>query len=344
MSFFPPLFINYFRVVFCGCLDLRSGNSIADVVGRTPVVRLVNVVPSTLRAELWVKLEYMNPTGSIKDRIVLYMIRRAEVQGRLSKDKTIVVATTGNTGIAFAALGAALGYKVAVVMPEEVSTERFKLIRYYGADVIRVPGSGSDAFKALSYAKELEERHPDRYVFLNQWDDDANVEAHYETTGREIVEQLGVVDAFVAHVGTGGTLIGIAKRLKEVNPRTLVVGAEPAECPVTYHWFHTGVEGQAGRHDIEGVGDGFVPDIIRRYKHLIDDFEVVSSDEAVDMARKLARYEGLAVGVSSGANVVAALKVLYKHNLGEGRKVVTVLPDSATRYFSTRLFRDYSGI
>ncbi|MEM2004956.1 MAG: cysteine synthase family protein [Zestosphaera sp.] len=319
---------------------MRSEYFVTDAVGHTPVVRLKNVVPGGLKAEVWVKLEFMNLTGSIKDRMALYMIRRAEAQGRLSKGKTILVATTGNTGIAFAALGAALGYRVTVVMPEGVSEERFKLIKHYGADIIRVPGGGFDAFKVLSYAKELEELHPDRYVFLNQWDDEANVEAHYETTGREIVEQLGAVDAFVAHVGTGGTLVGIAKRLKEVNPKTLVVGAEPSECPVVHHWFYTGVEGPAGRHEIEGVGDGFVPDIIRRYKHLIDHFEVVSTDDAIEMSRRLARCEGLAVGISSGANVAAALKIAFKFNLGEGKKIVTILPDYAARYFSTRLFTE----
>lgn len=317
---------------------MRIAESITDIVGGTPVLRLKKVVPEDVKAEIWVKLEFMNPSGSVKDRMALYMIRKAEREGRLSKDKTIVVATTGNTGIAFAALGAALGYKVLIVIPEEMSRERFLLIEHYGAEIVRVPGGESDAFKALKYGKELESKYPDKYVFLDQWDDDANVEAHYETTGREIIEQLGPVDAFVAHVGTGGTLVGVAKKLKEANPQTLIVGAEPAECPVAYHWFYTGVEGPWGRHEIEGVGDGFVPNIIKKYKHLIDHFEVVSSEEAIEMARKLARLEGLAVGISSGANVVAAIKIARRFNISEGKKIVTVLPDYAARYFSTRLF------
>ena len=166
--------------------------------------------------------------------------------------------------------------------------------------------------------------------------------AHYETTGKEIIEQLGKVDAFVAHVGTGGTLIGVAKRLKEHNPSVLIVGAEPEEAPVIHDWFHKGIEGKAGRHEIEGVGDGFIPEIIRKYKHLIDDFITVSSDEAIAMSKNLARKEGLMVGISAGANVVAAIKVArkYRGRLGSGSKVVTILPDYAARYFSTRLFED----
>ena len=318
------------------------GNSVIDLVGKTPIVQLRKVIPDDVKAEIWAKVEYMNPSGSIKDRIVYYMIKKAEEEGRLSKDKILVIATTGNTGIAFAALGAALGYKVLIVIPEEVSEERFLLLKLYGAELIKTPGGESNADKALEYARELERKNPGKYVVLDQWDEEANIEAHYETTAKEIIEQLGKVDVFVAHVGTGGTLVGVAKRLKEVNPKTIIVGAEPIECPVIHGWFHTGKEGPRGRHEIEGVGDGFVPNIIKRYKHLIDGFVTVSSDEAIEMAKKLARLEGLGVGISSGANVVAAIKIARKFNLGEGTKIVTVLPDYAARYFSTRLFREKS--
>lgn len=320
--------------------NMIVGNSIIDLIGKTPVVRLRKVVPEDVKAEIWAKVEYMNPSGSVKDRMVYYMIKKAEEDGRLTKDKTLVIATTGNTGIAFAALGAALGYKVLIVIPEEMSEERFLLMKLYGAEFIKTPGGESDADKAMEYARELARKNPDKYVALDQWDEEANVEAHYETTGKEIIEQLGKVDAFVAHVGTGGTLVGVAKKLKEVNPKTIIVGAEPAECPVAHGWFHTGKEGPWGRHEIEGVGDGFVPNIVKRHKHLIDDFVTVSSDEAIEMAKKLARLEGLGVGISSGANVVAAIKVARKYNLGEGAKIVTLLPDYAARYFSTRLFRE----
>ena len=318
----------------------KVGYTIADIMGDTPVIRLRKVIPEDVKAEIWGKCEFMNPTGSVKDRMAYYMIKKAEREGRLKPGMTLVIATTGNTGIAFAAMGAALGYKVIIVIPEEMSEERFLLMRLYGAEIITTPGGESDAGGALEYAKKLERENPDKYLALDQWDDEGNVEAHYETTGKEILEQLGKVDAFVAHVGTGGTLMGVAKRLKEANPKTIIVGAEPAECPVAYYWFHEGKEGPWGRHEIEGVGDGFVPNIVKRYKHLLDDFVTVSSDEAIEMAKRLAREEGLAVGISAGANVVAAIKVARKYNLPEGAKIVTILPDYAARYFSTRLFRE----
>ena len=319
---------------------MRVGGSIIDLIGNTPVVRIKKVVPDDVKAEIWGKCEFMNPTGSVKDRMALYMIREAEKTGRLKPGMTLVIATTGNTGISFAALGAALGYKVLIIIPEEMSEERFFLMKLYGAEFITTPGGESDVGKSLEYAYELAKKEPDKYCVLDQWDDEANVKAHYETTGKEILEQLGKVDAFVAHIGTGGTLVGTAMRLKEANPKTRVVAAEPAECPVAHGWFHTGKEGPWGRHEIEGVGDGFVPNIIKRHKDVIDDFITVNSDEAIEMAKKLAREEGLAVGISSGANVVAAIKVARKYNLPEGSKVVTILPDYAARYFSTRLFRE----
>ncbi len=318
---------------------MKVANSVLELIGNTPIVRIRKVLPPDIKAELWGKCEFLNPTGSVKDRMAYYMIRAAEREGRLKPGMTIVVPTTGNTGISFAAIGAYLGYKVLIVMPEEMSEERFMLMKLYGAEIISTPGGESDVGKSLQYSYELAKKEPGKYCVFDQWSDEANVQAHYETTGKEILEQLGKVDAFVAHIGTGGTLIGVAKRLKEANPKTLVVAAEPAECPVAHGWFHTGKEGPWGRHEIEGVGDGFVPDIIRRYKHLIDDFITVSSDEAIEMARRLAREEGLALGISSGANVVAAIKVIRKYGLGEGAKVVTILPDYAARYFSTRLFR-----
>ncbi len=319
---------------------MKVAESSLDLIGNTPVVRLRNVVPRDVKAELWGKAEFLNLTGSVKDRMAYYMIKTAEREGRLKPGQTIVVATTGNTGIAFAAIGSYLGYRVLIVIPEEMSEERFLLMKLYGAEFITTPGGESEAFKALEYGRRLAEDYPDKYVFLDQWDDEANIKAHYETTGKELVEQLGKIDVFVAHIGTGGTLVGVAKRLKEVNPDVKIVAAEPAECPVAYKWFHEGKEGPWGRHEIEGVGDGFVPNIIRKYRDLIDDFVTVSSDEAIQMARRLAREEALAVGISAGANVVAAIKVARKYKLPEGSKVVTILPDYAARYFSTRLFHE----
>ncbi len=317
---------------------LRIGESVTEVIGGTPAVRLRKVIPPDVEAEVWVKLEFMNPSGSVKDRVAYYMIKKAEEEGRLRKGMKIVVATTGNTGIAFAAVGAALGYEVVIVIPEEMSAERFKLMELYGAEFITTPGGESDVAASIEYARKLERENPGKYLFLDQWVDEANVQAHYETTGEEIIQQVGKVDAFVAHVGTGGTLIGVGKRLKEENPDTLIIASEPAECPVAHGWFHTGKEGRWGRHEIEGVGDGIVPGIIKKYRDVIDDFITVPSDEAIRMAKELARKEGLGVGISSGANVAAAIKVARKYGLGRGRKVVTVLPDYAARYFSTKLF------
>ncbi len=313
--------------------------NILDCIGHTPMIKLNKISSKEVEAELWAKAEFMNPTGSVKDRIAYYMIKAAESSGRLRPGMTLVVPTTGNTGIAFSAIGSYLGYRVLIVIPEEMSEERFLLMKLLGADFITVPGGETDALKAMEYAKKIVEENPSKYYLFDQWSDEANVWAHYATTGREILEQLGRVDAWVAEVGTGGTLIGVAKRLKEANPRTIVVGAEPAECPTAAEWFKTGVPGPRGRHEIEGVGDGFVPEIISKYKELIDGFVTVTSDEAINMAKRIAREEGLPVGISSGANVAAAIKVAREYSIGYGARVVTVLPDYAARYFSTRLFR-----
>ncbi|WP_440059114.1 PLP-dependent cysteine synthase family protein [Thermogladius sp. 4427co] len=313
--------------------------NILDCIGNTPIIKLSRVVPSDVKAEIWGKMEFLNPTGSVKDRMAYYMIKKAMDKGELKPGMTLVVPTTGNTGIAFSAIGSFMGFKVLIVIPEEMSAERFMLMKLFGADFLFTPGGESDAGLALETAKKLAAEHPDKYYFFDQWSDDANVQAHYETTGKEILQQVGCPDAFVAQVGTGGTLVGVAKRLKEECRNVIVVGAEPAECPVATYWFKEGKPGPWGRHEIEGVGDGFVPDIIARYKAYIDDFVTASSEEAIEMARKIARLEGLPVGISSGANVVSAIKVARKYNFKEGSKIVTILPDYAARYFSTRLFK-----
>ncbi len=326
-----------------GCvinMTYRVCNNVIECIGGTPIVRLPKIEKDAgVEFEIWGKMEFTNPTGSVKDRMALYMIRRAMEKGELKPGMTLVVPTTGNTGIAFAAYGSYFGFKVLIVIPEEMSAERFMLMRLFGADFYFTPGGESDAGTALEVAKKLAEENPDKYYFFDQWGDEANVEAHYETTGKEILDQVGCPDAFVAQVGTGGTLIGVAKRLKEECKNVIVAGAEPAECPVAAYWFKTGKEGPWGRHEIEGVGDGFVPDIVRRYKHLLDDFVTATSDEAIQMARKIARLEAMPVGISSGANVVSAIKLGKAHELGKGQKIVTILPDYAARYFSTRLFK-----
>jgi cysteine synthase A len=318
---------------------MKVCRDITECIGGTPIIQLNRVKPPDIEAEIWGKMEFLNPTGSVKDRMALYMLRKAIERGELKPGMTIVVPTTGNTGIAFSALASAMGFKVLIVIPEEMSAERFMLMRLFGAEFYFTPGGEADAGYALEVAKKLVAENPDKYYLFDQWSDEANVQAHYETTGKEILEQIGCPKAFVAQIGTGGTLIGVAKRLKEECKDVIVAGAEPAECAVAAEWFRTGRPGPCSRHEVEGVGDGFIPDIVYRYRHLLDDFVTVSSDEAIEMARMIARLEGLPVGISSGANVVSAIKLAGKHSLKKGDKVVTILPDYAARYFSTRLFK-----
>ena len=308
-----------------------------DLIGETPLVRLSRITQD-LDVEIWAKVEFMNLSGSIKDRIAYYMIKAAEKRGELKPGMTLVVPTTGNTGIAFSAVGAFLGYKVLIVIPEEMSRERYLTMKLYGAEFVTTPGGETDALKALEYALELAEKNPEKYYVFDQWADEANVKAHYETTGKEIIEQLDAVDAFVAHVGTGGTLVGTGLRLKEAFKDVKVFGAEPAECPVATYWFKGLGEAKCGRHKVEGVGDGFIPEIVMKYRDVIDDFVTVSSEEAIDTAQQLARLESLAVGISSGANVAAAIKIARDYGLSNDAKIVTILPDSALKYYSTKLF------
>ncbi|MEM4481713.1 MAG: cysteine synthase family protein [Desulfurococcaceae archaeon] len=318
---------------------MKVCNDVLDCVGNTPIIKLSKIPPSNIKPEIWAKLEFLNPTGSIKDRIAIYMITRAMERGDLKKGMTIVVPTTGNTGISFSAVAGALGFKVLIVIPEEMSFERFALMKLLGAEFYFTPGGEADSGLTLDAAKKLVSDNPNRYYLFDQWSDETNVEAHYETTGREILDQIGCPKAFIVQIGTGGTLVGIAKRLKEECNDVLVFGAEPAECPVASVWFKTGIPGQSGRHEIEGVGDGFIPNIVIRHRHLIDGFITVSSEEAITAARMAARLEGLLVGISSGANIASAVKLARDEKLSVGDVVITVLPDSAMRYFTTRLFK-----
>lgn len=318
---------------------MKICNDIIDCIGSTPIIKLSRVKPKHISADIWAKMEFLNPTGSVKDRIAYYMIKKAMEKGDLKPGMTLVVPTTGNTGIAFAAIGSFLGFKVLIVIPEEMSAERFMLMRLLNAEFYFTRGGEIDAGKALDIARRIVSEKPNEYYLFDQWSDEANVQAHYETTGKEILEQIGCPEAFVAEIGTGGTLIGVAKRLKEECRDTLVIGAEPSECAVATNWFKKGIYGECGRHDIEGVGDGFVPEIIVRYRYLINDFITVDSEEAINTARLIARREGLPVGISSGANVAAAIKVAEQYRIRENGKIVTILPDYAARYFSTRLFR-----
>ncbi len=305
-------------------------DSILDFVGNTPLIKLNSPegIFSTFEADLYAKVEYVNPSGSIKDRIAKYMIEQAEKRGDLKKGDTIIEATSGNTGIAFSMAGAAKGYKVVIVMCETMTEERRNFMRAYGAEVVSTPAC--DNLKgAVNKAKELAEQPG--YWMPAQFDNYDNVEAHRILMGTEIINQVpdGWVDAFVAGVGTGGTLMGVAKALKEINPNVKIVAAQPATSQEL-----TG--GKVGEHRIDGIGDGFIPSIVDM--SIIDDAVNVEDETAVSWSRMLAREKGLFAGISSGANVYAAVQIAKK--LKKGQTVVTVLPDSQDRYASLGIFTD----
>ena len=307
---------------------MKVVRNVLTVVGRTPMIKLE--FPG-VEADVFAKMEYLNPSGSIKDRIAKYMIEQAEKCGDLEAGYTIVEATSGNTGIAFSFSAAAKGYRMVVVMPEVVSEERTRIAKAYGADVVLTSAAGFIE-GSVEKAKELA-RQPGFWM-PSQFSNFDNVGAHRETTGKEILEQTsGKVDAFVAGIGTGGTLMGVAEALRAQNPDVKIFGVEPAESPVIAKG------GPVGTHRIEGIGDGFVPDIVDVKK--MDECLLIKDEDAIEMAKKLAKERALFVGVSSGANVLAAIEVAKR--LGKGKTVVTVLPDSADRYYSTDLFKEKTG-
>jgi cysteine synthase A len=307
-----------------------TAKSVLDFVGNTPLIQLNRPkgVFSTLQSNLYAKVEYMNPSGSIKDRIAKYLIEQAEKRGDLKPGYTIVEATSGNTGIAFSMAGAAKGYKVVIVMCENMTEERRQFIRAYGAQVISTPADQS-LEGCVCKAKELAKQQG--WWMPAQFDNPDNVQVHMLTTAKEILNQVpnGKVDAFVAGVGTGGTLMGLAKALRKVNPEVKIVAAQPSGSQEL-----TG--GKAGEHRIAGIGDGFIPRIVD--VSFIDEVVNVEDEEAVNWSRMLARENGLFVGISSGANVYAAVQVAKK--MKRDQNIVTVLPDNADRYASLGLFED----
>jgi cysteine synthase A len=291
-----------------------------ELIGNTPLVKVK--IDSEL---IFVKMENLNPSGSIKDRVAKYMIERAEESGLLKPGMTIIEPTSGNTGIALAFVSSVRGYKFIAIMPEFASKERLKIMKNYGARVILTPEE--DNMKgAVKKAKELT-RKLDAFM-PDQFRNDVNILAHKETTGKEILEQMGKVDVFVAGVGTGGTLIGVAKALKERNENIKIVALEPSESPLLS-------KGKFGLHKIQGIGEDFVPKILKDNLDLVDEIITVSGEEAIRTSKKLGK-NGLFVGISSGANVYASLKIAKKL---KNKRVVTVLPDSADRYYSTELFK-----
>lgn len=300
-------------------------DNVTQIIGNTPVVKLRNVVDEDA-ADIYVKLEYQNPGGSVKDRIALAMIEKAEREGKIQPGDTIVEPTSGNTGIGLAFVCAAKGYNAVFTMPETMSQERRNLLKAYGAELVLTPGS--EAMKgAIKKAKELKEEHG--YFEPQQFENLANPEIHELTTGPELVDQFEgkQIDAFLAGVGTGGTLSGVGKVLRKEYPNVEIVAIEPEASPVLSG-------GEPGPHKLQGLGAGFVPDTLNT--DIYDSIIKVGNDTAMDMARRVAKEEGILAGISSGVAIYAAIQKAKE--LGKGKTVVTVLPSNGERYLSTPLY------
>ncbi|RAK16542.1 cysteine synthase A [Anoxybacillus vitaminiphilus] len=304
---------------------VRVANSITELIGQTPVVKLNRLVDED-SAEVYLKLEFMNPGSSVKDRIALSMIEAAEKAGKIKPGDTIIEPTSGNTGIGLAMVAAAKGYKAILVMPDTMSLERRNLLRAYGAELVLTPGS-EGMRGAIRKAEELANEHG--YFMPQQFKNEANPEIHRLTTGPEIVEQMGEqLDAFVAGIGTGGTITGAGEVLREKYPNIKIYAVEPADSPVLSG-------GKPGPHKIQGIGAGFVPDILNT--NIYDEVITVKTEEAFEAARRAAREEGILGGISSGAAIHAALKVAKQ--LGKGKKVLAIIPSNGERYLSTPLYQ-----
>jgi cysteine synthase len=299
-------------------------DSLLEAIGHTPLLRLGRVAPDI---ELFGKVEWYGPTGSVKDRIYAHMLGRAEDEGRLRPGMTIIECTTGNAGIACSAVAAIKGYDCMIVMPEGMSLERRRMIEAYGARLELTPGAGTDIDLALARMREIVAEDPDRYFFPGEFENPANPEAQ-SASGREIWEQMdGRVDAVVAAQGTGGWITGVTRTLKSNDATVLAYAVEPSECPLIS-------EQRWGRHGVPGIGDGIIPRNLDL--SAMDGVVTVSTSDALEMARRLAREEGLLCGPSSGMNVIAAHKVAAKHP--ELRRIVTVIADTGQRYLSGELF------
>ena len=299
-------------------------NNLLDLIGNTPVVK-VNFKDENI-ADVYVKLEKFNLSGSVKDRAALGMIEAAEKEGLLKEGSVIIEPTSGNTGIALALIGRLKGYKVIIVMPDTMSIERRSTLKAYGAELILTDGTKGMG-EAIAVAEKLAAENSN-YFLPQQFNNKANPEKHYETTAKEIIDDFKIIDAFVAGVGTGGTIVGVAKRLKERSKDTKVVGVEPSTSAV--------LSGEKpGKHSIQGIGTGFIP---KNYDaSVVDEIVKISSEEAVEYAKKASHDFGLFVGISSGANIAAAYQVAKK--LGKGKIVVTIAPDGGEKYLSVEAFQ-----
>lgn len=302
--------------------------NISDLIGKTPLLELTNTEKELcLKSKLYAKLEYFNPAGSVKDRVAKEMIEEAEKKGLLKEGSVIIEPTSGNTGIGLASVAASKGYRLIITMPETMSVERRKLIAAYGAELVLTDGSKGMS-GAIEKAEELAREIPNSIV-AGQFINPANPEAHKKTTGPEIWEDTdGTVDIFVAGVGTGGTITGTGEYLKSKNPDIKIVAVEPVDSPVLS-------EGRAGAHPLQGIGAGFIPEILNT--DIYDEIITVSGEEAYCAARKLAKCEGVLVGISSGAALHAALELAKKEE-NANKSIVVLLPDTGDRYLSTELF------
>ena len=302
--------------------------SITELTGNTPLVELTNIEKEFgLKARLLAKVEFFNPAGSVKDRIAVKMIRDAEKAGILKKGAVIIEPTSGNTGIGLAAAAASLGYKMIITMPETMSVERRKLIAAYGAEIVLTDGA-KGMKGAIEKADEIK-KSTDGGVILGQFINPSNPKAHFETTGPEIWKDTeGKVDIFVAGIGTGGTISGTGEYLKSQNPNVKVVAVEPADSPVLS-------KGVSGKHKIQGIGAGFVPDTLDT--KVYDSINAVANESAFEWAKNIAKKEGILVGISSGAALYAAVEEAKKEE-NAGKSVVALLPDTGERYLSTELF------
>lgn len=302
--------------------------NVTQLIGGTPLVKLNRVVPED-SAEIYLKLEFQNPGASVKDRIAIAMVEAAERDGTLKQGGTIIEATSGNTGIGLAMVAAAKGYKAILVMPETMSLERRNLLRAYGAELVLTPGA--EGMKgAIKRAEEILAENPD-YFMARQFENKANVEVHRLTTGPEIVEAIkghdGKLDAFVSGIGTGGTITGAGEVLRQNFPNIQIVAVEPAASPVLSG-------GKPGPHKIQGIGAGFVPDILNT--EIYDEVITVENDDAFATSRRVAKEEGVLGGISTGAAIYAGLQVAKK--LGKGKRVVVIVPSNGERYLSTPLY------
>ena len=305
-------------------------NGFLDLVGQTPLVRLNNLIKKEgLEADVLAKLEYFNPAGSVKDRIAKEMILDAMEKGLINENTTLIEPTSGNTGIGLSAVATSLNLKIIITMPETMSVERRNLMKAYGAELVLTPGS--EGMKgAIAKAKELASQIENSFI-PGQFENPANPQAHYKTTGPEIYSQTdGKVDIFVAGVGTGGTISGIGKYLKEQNPNVKVVAVEPASSPVLS-------TGKGGAHKIQGIGAGFVPETLNT--EIYDEIITVENEDAFASGKEVAKTEGILVGISSGAAIKAA-KELAKREENKGKTIVVLLPDGGDRYLSTPLIQD----